>query len=72
MLADHFLSNKTGTDTAREMKELKPQVPILIFLATAETPSGLEFADGFLSKGEAPDILLDTMARLLKISSDRS
>jgi CheY-like chemotaxis protein len=66
VIADHFLSAKTGTEIAREMKEQKPEVPILIVSASAEKPSGLEFADGFLAKGEAPDLLLNTIARLLK------
>ena len=66
VIADHFLSAKTGTEIAREMKELKPKVPILIVSASAEEPSGLEFADGFLPKGEAPDVLLTTIARLLE------
>lgn len=66
VIADHFLSAKTGTEIAREMKESKPQVPILIVSGADEAPSGLEFADGFLSKGEAPDVLLDAIARLSK------
>ena len=66
VVADHFLSGKTGTEIAREMKELKPEVLILIFSAATETPAGLELADGFLSKGEPPRALLDTVARLLK------
>ncbi len=66
VVADHFLTAKTGTEIAREMKEQKPEVPILIVSASAEKPSGLEFADGFLAKGEAPDLLLNTIARLIK------
>ena len=65
VIADHFLSAKTGTEIAREMKVMKPKVPILIVSGIAEKPSGLEFADGFLPKGEAPDVLLDTITRLL-------
>ena len=65
VIADHFLSAKTGTEIAREMKTLKPDVPILIVSGTADKPRGIEFADGFLSKGETPDVLLDTIARLL-------
>ncbi len=65
VIADHFLSDKSGAEIAAEMKEIKPQVPILIVSAAAEAPKGLEFADGFLSKGEGPDALLDTIARLL-------
>jgi CheY-like chemotaxis protein len=66
VIADHFLSQKTGAEIAREMKELKPAVPILIVSAASEEPPGLEFSDGFLSKGEGPDVLLDTIATLLK------
>ncbi len=65
VIADHFLTDKTGAEIAREMKELKPEVPILIVSAASEEPSGMEFADGFLSKGEGPDSLLDAIARLL-------
>ena len=65
VIADHFLSGKSGTEIAREMKALKPQVPILIISAALEKPEGLEFADGFLEKGEAPEILLETIAHLL-------
>lgn len=66
VIADHFLSAKTGTEIAREMKELKPQVPILIVSGVDAPPSGLEFVDGFLPKAEATHVLLDTMARLLE------
>ena len=65
VIADHFLSDKTGVEIAREMKELKPQVPILILSAAAEKPAGLEFTDGFLAKGEPPQVVLDAIARLL-------
>ncbi len=65
VISDHFLSGKSGTEVAREMKVLKPEVRILIISAALEKPEGLEFADGFLAKGEAPEILLDTIARLL-------
>jgi CheY-like chemotaxis protein len=65
VIADHFLSGKTGTEIASEMKELKPEVPILIVSGALEKPEGLEFADGFLMKCEPPQVLLDTIACLL-------
>ena len=65
VIADHFLSDKTGAEIAKEMKEFKPEVPILIVSAASEEPDGLEFTDGFLSKGEGPDALLESIARLL-------
>jgi len=65
VIADHFLSNKSGAEIAAEMKEIKPQVPILIVSASEQPPSGLEFADGFLSKLDGPDALLARVAELL-------
>ncbi len=65
VIADHFLTDKTGTEIASEMKQLKPQVPILIVSAASEEPPGLEFTDSFLSKAEGPEALLDAIARLL-------
>jgi len=72
VIADHFLSNKSGSEIAAEMKELKPDVPILIVSAAAEPPAGLEFSDAFLSKGEGPDALLDAIAGLLHRNSARN
>ena len=65
VIADHFLSDKTGTEISREMKQLKPEVPILIISAALEKPDGLEFADVYLEKREPPNVQLDTIAHLL-------
>ena len=65
VLADHFLSDSQGTEIARQMKTLKPGIPILIASGSSE-PLNLEFADGFVSKGEPPATLLATVAKLLR------
>jgi DNA-binding response OmpR family regulator len=65
VISDHFLTGRSGVEIAREMKQPKPEVSILIMSAAMEKPDGLEFADGFLAKGEATTILLVTIARLL-------
>ena len=65
VVADHYLSGKTGIKIAKEMKKLKPDVPILIFSGAIERPEGLEFATEFLMKSEPPEVLLHTIARLL-------
>ena len=70
VIADHFLSDKSGAEIAAEMKEMKPDVPILIVSAAEEPPAGLEFADGFLSKLDGPDALLERVASLLAEKSD--
>jgi len=38
---------------------------VLAIVLALEKPDGLEFADGFLAKGEPPNVLLDTIAHLL-------
>ena len=65
VVADHFLRGKSGTEIAKEMKQLKPEIPILIVSAAAEKPAGLEFTDGFLEKCQPPEVLLDTISQLL-------
>jgi CheY-like chemotaxis protein len=65
VIADHFLTGKTGTEFAKEMKTLKPEVPVLLFSGAQERPDGTEFADEFLSKGQPPRALLEVVARLL-------
>ena len=71
VIADHFLSDKTGAETAGEMKQLKSDVPILIVSAATEEPEGVEFADGFLSKSEGPDVLLNTIRQLAEAPANR-
>ena len=66
VIADHYLTGKTGTEIDKEMKQLKPEVPILIFSAATERPDGLEYADGFLAKGAAPEVLLKVIASMLR------
>jgi CheY-like chemotaxis protein len=64
VVSDHFLSDRSGTEIAREMKTINPGVPILIASGSAE-PGALEFADAYVSKGEPPAELLKVIARLL-------
>jgi CheY-like chemotaxis protein len=68
VITDHFLSDKTGTEIAREMKDTKPEVPIFIVSATSEPCGGLEACDGFLSRAEGPEVLLRYIADLLGVA----
>jgi CheY-like chemotaxis protein len=65
VVADYFLGAKSGTETAREMKRLKPEVRILIVSGDVDEPAGLAFADGFLAKSEPTELLLQTIAQLV-------
>ena len=72
VIADHFLTGRSGTEIAREMKQIKPHVPILILSAAADMPEGIEFADDFVSKGDDLEMLLQTIARLLQRNSQQA
>src|SRR5664279_2234520 len=38
VVADHYLSGKTVTEIAKEMKKLKPDIPILVFSGAINRP----------------------------------
>jgi CheY-like chemotaxis protein len=50
VLSDHMLRGTTGTALAREMKKIKPEVPIL--LSSGSTPETMQHIDGFINKSE--------------------
>jgi len=58
VVTDHLLGRETGTATAKEMKRLKPHVPIIVLSGATNAPDGIEVADAFLSKAEGPECLL--------------
>lgn len=66
VISDHLLEGKTGTELAAEMKRLKPGIPIVIVSGLVEPPEGMEHADLFICKGEAPPIWLKKISDLLQ------
>jgi len=49
-IADHMLQGISGTDLAKKMKKIKPDVPIVLFSGTV--PERLQNIDVYLNKGE--------------------
>jgi CheY-like chemotaxis protein len=49
-IADHMLQGTTGAELAREMKKIKPNVPIILFSGTV--PQNLNAVDVYVNKGE--------------------
>ena len=68
VIADHFLTDKTGTEIASEMKTIKP--PYLSLSSrrprTPRMESNLPMGS---TEGESPEVLLETIARLLAMTS---
>jgi CheY-like chemotaxis protein len=49
-IADHLLQGTTGTQLARDMKKIKPHVPIILF--SGAVPENLDGVDVYLNKSE--------------------
>jgi CheY-like chemotaxis protein len=49
-IADHMLKGQTGIDAAKEMKKIKPNVPIILYSGT--NPETIQHVDVFINKGE--------------------
>ena len=64
VVTDHLLGRETGTAMAKEMKRLKPTVPIIVLSGTTDTLEGMEYIDAFISKAEGPESLLAKVAQL--------
>src|SRR5689334_15688206 len=52
VVTDHLLGRQTGIEMSRQMKQLKPKVPIVLLSGTRSFPEQLQYADAFLSKTE--------------------
>jgi CheY-like chemotaxis protein len=65
VLTDLLMPNMSGTDLAREVKTVRPDVPVVVFSGVNEVPPGAAQADLFLSKVEGPSILCERIRELL-------
>ena len=66
VMSDHLLGSATGTEVAAEMKQIKPDVPVIIYSGVIEIPEGAECSDLFLSKTEPVAIMLQQISDVLK------
>jgi DNA-binding NtrC family response regulator len=63
-ISDHMLSDATGVELARQMKNIKPDVPIV--LHSGGGPSALENIDCFIHKGEPTATFLSLIHELVR------
>jgi CheY-like chemotaxis protein len=64
VVTDHVMSGMTGVEAAREMKRLKPEVPIILVSGHSEQPEGAEYADAYFVKGTGTESFLALVSRL--------
>jgi CheY-like chemotaxis protein len=68
VLLDYKMPGMNGDRVARQMKRVKPDVPILLLSGYSELPlNELSCADAFLSKGESWSTVVSTLDRLLNL-----
>jgi len=63
-IADHMLQGETGTDLAKTMKDIKPDVPVILFSGTA--PAGLQNVDVYINKGEPTSTFLRIVREVIQ------
>jgi CheY-like chemotaxis protein len=66
VLLDYLMPGMNGDVVARKMKDLRPDLPIIMFSAYVDLPSEtLALVDKSVTKGESPTVLLEAIAELL-------
>ncbi len=65
VLLDYLMPGMDGGAVAHEIKQQKPQVPVIIVSASAVDDQTLTCVDYFLRKAEGPALLLEKVRQLL-------
>ena len=66
VVLDYFMPGMDGGLVARQMKQLKPAIPILMLSAYFSLPDhALDHVDAFITKGQSPEILLEKLRQLV-------
>jgi len=63
-IADHLLQGTTGAQLARDMKKIKPNVPIILF--SGAVPENFDGVDVYLNKSEPAAKFLDIVRAVVE------
>jgi len=70
VLLDYWMPGKNGIATARELKRIKPAVPMVILSGLSQLPDEtMGVVDRWILKDEGPQFLLNTIKSLLESTS---
>ncbi len=70
VVLDYKMPGMNGDRVARQMRSVKPDVPILMLSGYSELPvNEISCVDAFLSKGESWSTVVSTLDRLLSLRS---
>ncbi len=66
VVLDYYMPGLNGGDVAAEMRRRRPEVPIVFLSAYFSLPAAaLELANGFITKGDPPNVLIDKIEQLI-------
>lgn len=67
VLLDYWMPGMNGIVTARELRRIRPKVPMIILSGLAQLPDEtIGVVDRWILKDEGPEFLLNTIKSLLK------
>jgi|SRR5580700_5498532 CheY-like chemotaxis protein len=67
VLLDYWMPGMNGIATARELRRIKPKVPMIILSGLAQLPDEtMGVVDRWILKDEGPEFLLNSIKTLLK------
>jgi len=72
VLSDHLMPGLTGAELARQIKVLKPDLPVILISAVNEIPSDASNADLFMSKLDGPMAMCQNISAMLARSKNGS
>jgi DNA-binding NtrC family response regulator len=65
VISDHCLTQKSGTEIAKEVKRHKPEVPFILLSGYVDPPEDIRAVDVFVTKSGGPQQLLEVISDLL-------
>ena len=65
VLSDQLMPGGTGTELAKKIKNVSPDLPVIVISGVNEVPPDADSADLFMSKVEGPQAMCEKISSLL-------
>jgi CheY-like chemotaxis protein len=65
VLTDQMMPGMEGTELTRQIKSMRPTLPVVIISGVHELPVNVSLADRFISKIEGPQAMFNGIAKVL-------
>lgn len=69
VLSDQLMPGGTGTELAKKIKNVSPDLPVIVISGVNEVPPDADSADMFMSKVEGPQAMCEKISSLLNPST---